>query len=68
MQGPLQDAEVHVHDVLMFSCVQGSRETQANIYEGKPRAPGDYLEFFAEIDLLGALSACPAGLFQRTFQ
>ena len=23
--------------------------------------PGDYLEFFAEIDLLGALSACPGG-------
>ena len=25
------------------------------------RRPGDYLEFFAEIDLLGALSACPGG-------
>ena len=22
---------------------------------------GDYIEFFAEIDLLGALSACPGG-------
>ena len=26
-----------------------------------PRRPGDYLEFFAEVDLLGALSACPGG-------
>jgi hypothetical protein len=23
--------------------------------------PGDYLEFFAEIDLIGCLSACPGG-------
>jgi uncharacterized protein YcgI (DUF1989 family) len=23
--------------------------------------PGDYIEFFAEIDLLGALSTCPGG-------
>ena len=23
--------------------------------------PGDYIEFFAEIDLLGGLSACPGG-------
>jgi uncharacterized protein YcgI (DUF1989 family) len=23
--------------------------------------PGDFIEFFAEIDLLGALSACPGG-------
>ncbi|MGR3322659.1 MAG: hypothetical protein ACU0DK_12070, partial [Pseudooceanicola sp.] len=23
--------------------------------------PGDHLEFFAEIDLVGALSACPGG-------
>jgi uncharacterized protein len=26
-----------------------------------PARPGDYLEFFAEIDLLCALSACPGG-------
>ena len=26
-----------------------------------PVRPGDYLEFFAETDLLGALSACPGG-------
>jgi len=27
----------------------------------KLNGPGDYLEFFAEIDLLCALSACPGG-------
>jgi hypothetical protein len=29
--------------------------------KASPVRPGDYLEFFAEIDLLGALSACPGG-------
>jgi uncharacterized protein YcgI (DUF1989 family) len=29
--------------------------------KASPVRPGDYLEFFAEIDLLAALSACPGG-------
>ena len=29
--------------------------------KASPVRRGDYLEFFAEIDLLGALSACPGG-------
>jgi uncharacterized protein YcgI (DUF1989 family) len=29
--------------------------------KASPVRPGDHLEFFAEIDLLGALSACPGG-------
>ena len=29
--------------------------------KASPVRPGDYLEFFAEIDLLGVLSACPGG-------
>jgi hypothetical protein len=29
--------------------------------KASPVRPGDYLEFFAEIDLLGALSSCPGG-------
>ena len=29
--------------------------------KASPVRPGDYLEFFAETDLLGALSACPGG-------
>lgn len=29
--------------------------------KASPVRPGDYLELFAEIDLIGALSACPGG-------
>jgi hypothetical protein len=29
--------------------------------KASPVRPGDYLEFFAEIDLLGCMSACPSG-------
>jgi hypothetical protein len=29
--------------------------------KASPVRAGDYLEFFAEIDLLGGLSACPGG-------
>ena len=29
--------------------------------KASPVRPGDFLEFFAEIDLLGGLSACPGG-------
>ena len=29
--------------------------------KSSPVRPGDYLEFFAETKLLGALSACPGG-------
>jgi hypothetical protein len=29
--------------------------------KASPVRPGDFIEFFAEIDLLGALSTCPGG-------
>ena len=29
--------------------------------KASPVRPGDYVEFFAEIDLVGGLSACPGG-------
>jgi uncharacterized protein YcgI (DUF1989 family) len=29
--------------------------------KASPVRPGDFIEFFAEIDLLGGLSACPGG-------
>ena len=29
--------------------------------KASPVRPGDFLELFAEIDLLGAISACPGG-------
>ncbi|MGR3760428.1 urea carboxylase-associated family protein [Roseobacteraceae bacterium NS-SX3] len=59
---PLSEAEPHVHDVLnVFMCTGFTRETGQYFMKASPVRPGDYLEFFAEIPLLGALSACPGG-------
>lgn len=59
---PLAEAEPHVHDVLnVFMCTGFTRDTGQYFMKSSPVQPGDYLEFFAEIDLLGALSACPGG-------
>ncbi|WP_111733256.1 urea carboxylase-associated family protein [Roseovarius amoyensis] len=59
---PLAEAEPYVHDVLnVFMCTGFTRETGQYFMKASPVRPGDYLEFFAEIDLLGALSACPGG-------
>ncbi len=59
---PLHVAEQHVHDVLnVFMCTGFTRDTGQYFMKASPVRPGDYLEFFAEIDLLGALSACPGG-------
>lgn len=58
----LAQAEVHVHDVMnVFMCTGFSRDTGQYFMKASPARPGDYIEFFAEIDLLGALSACPGG-------
>lgn len=58
----LEQAETHVHDVLnVFMCTGFSRRTGQYLMKASPVRPGDYLEFLAEIDLLGALSACPGG-------
>ena len=59
---PLHEAELHVHDVLnVFMCTGFTRDTGQYFMKASPVRPGDYLEFFAETDLLGALSACPGG-------
>ena len=59
---PLHEAEGHVHDVLnVFMCTGFTRDTGQYFMKASPVRPGDYLEFFAEIDLLGGLSACPGG-------
>jgi uncharacterized protein YcgI (DUF1989 family) len=34
--------------------------------KASPVRPGDYIEFFAEVNLLGALSACPGGACSET--
>jgi uncharacterized protein YcgI (DUF1989 family) len=55
-------AEPHVHDVLnVFMCTGFTRDTHQYFMKASPVRPGDFLEFHAEIDLLGALSACPGG-------
>ena len=56
------DVEPMVHDVLnVFMCTGFTRDTQQYFMKASPVRKGDFLEFFAEIDLLGALSACPGG-------
>ena len=58
----LEEAEPHVHDVLnVFMCTGFTRDTGQYFMKASPVRPGDHLEAFAEIDLLGALSACPGG-------
>lgn len=58
----LAEAEPLVHDVLnVFMCTGFTRDTGQYFMKASPVRPGDHLEFFAEIDLLGALSACPGG-------
>ena len=57
-----REAERHVHDVLnVFMCTGFERDTHRYFMKASPVRPGDFIEFFAEIDLLGALSACPGG-------
>jgi len=58
----LTEAEPHVHDVLnVFMCTGFTLDTHQYFMKASPVRPGDYIEFFAEIDLLGGLSACPGG-------
>ena len=58
----LEEAEKLVHDVLnVFMCTGFTNDTKQYFMKSSPVRPGDYLEFFAETDLLGILSACPGG-------
>lgn len=62
LRRPLPELEPAVHDVLnVFMCTGFTRDTGQYFMKASPVRPGDFLEFFAEIDLLGALSACPGG-------
>ena len=61
-QFDLDDVEPMVHDVLnVFMCTGFSHDTHQYFMKASPVRPGDHLTLFAEIDLLGALSACPGG-------
>ena len=59
---PTHEAEMYVHDVLnVFMCTGFTRDTGQYFMKASPVRPGDYLEFIAEIDVMGNLSACPGG-------
>ena len=59
---PLDEAEMHVHDVVnVFMCTGYTRDTNQYFMKASPVRPGDFIELFAEIDLLAALSTCPGG-------
>jgi Domain of unknown function (DUF1989) len=57
---PPEEAEVHIHDVMnVFMCTGYTRDTHQYFMKASPVRPGDFIEFFAEIDLLIALSGWP---------
>ena len=53
--------ERDVHDVLNVFQITGLNDRDQYFMKACPAQPGDYFEFFAEIDLLCALSTCPGG-------
>jgi uncharacterized protein len=58
----VREAELAVHDVMnVFMCTGFTHDTHQYFMKASPVRPGDFIEFFAEIDLLGVLSACPGG-------
>lgn len=58
---PYHLTELDVHDVLNVFMVTGLTRDGRYFVKASPAKRGDFLEFFAEIDLLCALSACPHG-------
>ena len=62
LDGDYKRAETLVHDVLnVFMCTGFTQDTHQYFMKASPVRPGDYIEFFAEVNLVGALSACPGG-------
>lgn len=59
--------ELDVHDVLNVFQVTGLDEEGKYFMEASPAKPGEYFEFFAEVEVLCALSACPGGTLFRNF-
>ena len=58
---PFHLNESDVHDVLNVFQVTGLDAEGRYFMEASPAKPGSFIEFFAEIDLLCALSTCPGG-------
>lgn len=53
--------ELDVHDVLNVFQFAGLNDRREYFMDSCPARPGDSFEFFAEVDLLCALSTCPGG-------
>lgn len=53
--------ELDTHDPLNVFQVTGLDSDDHYFAEPSPARPGDFIEFFAEIDVLMAVSACPGG-------
>jgi len=53
--------EFDVHDVLNIFQVTGLTDDGKYFMKASPAKKGDFFEFFAEIDLLCAISTCPGG-------
>ncbi|TVY76076.1 Uncharacterized protein LSUE1_G005431 [Lachnellula suecica] len=53
--------EADIHDVINVFQVTGLNKDGKYFMEACPAKPGDYFTFFAETDLLCALSTCPGG-------
>lgn len=59
---PIAEIELYVHDVMnVFMCTGFTLDTHEYFMKASPVRPGDHVEFMAEMDLLGGLSACPGG-------
>ena len=57
-----KQAHNYIHDVLnVFMCTGFTNDTKQYFMKASPARKGDYLEFRADIDLLGILSVCPGG-------
>src|SRR5215470_8186477 len=58
---PYRLHESDVHDVLNIFQVTGLTADDRYFVKPSPARKGDFLEFFAEIDVLAAISTCPHG-------
>ena len=45
----------------VFMCTGFTLDTHQYFMKASPVRPGDYIEFIAEMDIVGGLSACPGG-------
>ena len=55
-------SEKFIHDVLnVFMCTGFTLDTHQYFMKASPVRPGDYIEFYAETNLVAGLSACPGG-------